>query len=324
MKLIYFLKMKFKKPKFWDLKKPNFTSYLLFPFTIFFELNNFFQSVVSKKKINAIKSICIGNIYLGGTGKTPSTIRLYEILKKTNFNVCTGKKYYQEHFDEQTMLDEKTNLIVDNNRIKIIEEALKQKFELVIFDDGLQDKTLNYNLKIVCFDVNKWIGNGQLIPSGPLREKLKSLKKYDAVFLKNHNSYINDIKQILKKHNPLIKIFHSKLNPTNLNNFDLNQNYTIFSGIGNPENFKDLLEKNNFKIVKEIIFPDHYNYKKKDIDNIKSIANTLNAKIITTEKDFVKIPKIAKENIKYLQTSLKFDNENELIDFIKVGLDEKN
>ena len=316
--------MKFKKPKFWDLEKQNLAAYLLFPFTIFLRLNNFFLDLNQKKKNHNIKTICVGNIYVGGTGKTPATIRLFNIFKKLNFNVCTGKKYYKEHLDEQIILSNQTNLICKKSRVEILEEASKSKFELILFDDGLQDKDLNYDLKIVCFDTNNWIGNGQLIPAGPLREKLNSLKKYDIVFLKNHNSKTNEIKEIIKKQNPLIKIFQMSLNPENMQNFDLRQKYLIFSGVGDPKNFKKVLLDNNFKVIKEIIFPDHYDYQKDDIDKIRSEAEKLNASIVTTEKDFVKINKIDSKKINFLKISLEFDKEVELVDFIKTRLNEKN
>ena len=315
--------MKFKKPEFWDLKKQNIVSYLLYPFTIFLELNNFISSLISKKKIKDIKSICIGNIYVGGTGKTPATIKLYNILKKMNFKVCTGKKYYSDHSDEQILLKNKTNLICENNRIQIVNEALKKKNEIIIFDDGLQDRTLDYDFKIVCFDADNWVGNGQLIPSGPLREKLTSLKKYDAIFLKNQNSNINEIKKIIKQYNSSIKIFQTNYYPKNISHFDLNKKYLIFSGIGNPKNFKNTLIKNKFNIVGEINFPDHYDYKKVDVDLIKHKAKKLKANIITTEKDFVKIAKTETKDINFLEIDLKIEGEIQVIDFIKMRFNEK-
>ena len=315
--------MKFKKPKFWDLKKQNIVSYLLHPFTIFLELNNFILSLISKKKIKDIKSICIGNIYVGGTGKTPATIKLYNIFKKMNFKVCTGKKYYSDHSDEQIILKNKTNLICENNRIQVVNEALKKKNEIIIFDDGLQDRTLDYDFKIVCFDADNWLGNGQLIPSGPLREKLTSLKNYDAIFLKNQNSNINEIKEIIKQYNSSIKIFQTNYYPKNISHFDLNKKYLIFSGIGNPKNFKNTLIENKFNIVGEINFPDHYDYKKVDIDLIKHKAKKLKANIITTEKDFVKIAKTETKDINFLEIDLKIEGEIKLMDFIKMRFNEK-
>ena len=76
--------MIFKKPKFWDLKKPNFLAYLLYPFTIFVKINNIISSLIQRKKFSEIKTICVGNLYIGGTGKTPTSLFLYNLLKKIN------------------------------------------------------------------------------------------------------------------------------------------------------------------------------------------------------------------------------------------------
>ena len=74
--------MKFKKPNFWDLSKPNLIAYLLLPFTLLIAVSNFILNNKTKKKFKDIKTICVGNIYVGGTGKTPTTIRLYQLLKE--------------------------------------------------------------------------------------------------------------------------------------------------------------------------------------------------------------------------------------------------
>jgi len=104
--------MQLKKPKFWDKKEPNLISYLLLPFTLIIKINNFFQSFVLPKKNNLIKSICVGNIYVGGTGKTPTTIKLFEILKKLKTRIAVGKKFYLSQKDEITILKNHTNLII--------------------------------------------------------------------------------------------------------------------------------------------------------------------------------------------------------------------
>ena len=316
--------MKLKKPKFWDYKKPNFLSNFLFPISKFYELVLKFQPTKNIKKINSIKTICVGNIYIGGTGKTSFSIELMKLCDKMQIKACFIKKFYSDQIDEQKLLEKFGKTFINKSRSKALDEAAKNGFKIAIFDDGLQDKDLNYDLKIVCFDANNWIGNGQLIPAGPLREKLNSLKKYDIVFLKNHNSKTNEIKEIIKKQNPLVKIFQMSLNPENMQNFDLRQKYLIFSGIGDPKNFKKILLDNNFKVIKEIIFPDHYDYQKDDIDKIRSEAEKLNASIVTTEKDFVKINKIDSKKINFLKISLEFDKEVELIDLIKMRLNEKN
>ena len=307
--------MNIKKPKFWDFKKPNLTSYLLIPFTIPLLINNFFLNK-KNKKIKEIKSICVGNIYIGGTGKTPSTIKLYEILRKIEPQICTGKKFYSNHEDEKIILEKKTNLISEDNREKIIQIAIKKKQKIIIFDDGLQDKKLDFDLKFVCFEAENWIGNGKLIPAGPLREKISSLKKYDAVFLKD-SELNNNVQEIIKNYNQNIEVFHTSYQIKNFRNFDLSKKFLVFSGIGNPKNFMNILNKNNFKIIDQIIFSDHYNYKQEDINFIKNRAKKINAEIITTEKDFVKISEFDNKNINFLEIDLKIENEKKLINFIK-------
>ena len=313
--------MKFRKPQFWDLDKPNIISYMLSIFTLPILINNFFLNFKKKDKYKNIKKICIGNIYIGGTGKTPTTIKLYEIFRDLKFNVVTGKKIYTSQIDEITLLRKKTSLIAESSRSKIVQKAIDNKKDIIFFDDGLQDRSLRYDLNLVCFDSKSWVGNGQLIPAGPLREKLSSLKKYDLVFLKNKNNDLENIIYQLKKNNPQIKIFNTMYKPINIDKFNLTKKYLIFSGIGNPDNFKAILNFNNIQIIDEMIFPDHYSFKKNDIKNIKKRAKDLDAEIITTEKDYLRISEEERKDLNFLEIKLIIENENELINFIKSKID---
>ena len=313
--------MKLKKPRFWDYKKPNFISYLLLPFTFPLIINNFFLKLKKNNTNNSkIKKICIGNIYVGGTAKTPLTIKIYQILNSLKFKTATIKKFYTNHIDEQKMLTEKTKLYCLKDRNMALDKAIKDDKDVVIFDDGLQDKSINYDLEFVCFNNIKCIGNGLLIPAGPLREKINSIKKYDAIFINGNEVDNSDFKSLIKKYSKDIKIFESTYSPVNIDKFDINERYLVFSGIGNPESFKEILMKNKFNIIKEIIFPDHYNYTQNDIDEIKTQAKKLNATIITTEKDYTKINSSNYDDIKFLQIDLKIKNEIELINYLKINL----
>ena len=309
--------MQFIKPKFWDLKKPNLLSYLLLPFTIPVRINNILLDLKSKKKDQRIKTICVGNIYVGGTGKTPTTIKLYQLLNQQGYEVVTANKNYKKHLDEKIILEKKTQTISSRDRQEIIDKAISMKKKILIFDDGLQDKKISYDIEFVCFDQKNWLGNGLLLPSGPLREKIKSLKKYSCVFLKKNGEDISNKIQLIKNINPNIKIFYTHFEPLNIDQFDKSEKYLIFSGIGNPDDFKSLLIKNKLNIIDEIIYPDHYMYNESDIIRIKKHANNLGAKIITTEKDYVKISHLDKEDINLLEVDLIIENEKELTDFIK-------
>ena len=313
--------MKLKKPKFWDYEHPNFLSYLLLPLTFPIIINNLFLNLKKNiKNSQRPKKICIGNIYVGGTAKTPLTIKIYQILNKLKFKTATIKKFYKDHYDEQKMLTEKTILYCEKTRIDGLKKAIKDDMDVVIFDDGLQDKSINYDLQFVCFNNIKWVGNGFLIPAGPLREKIESISKFDVVFLNGNEKNNTHIKLLIKKYNANIQIFESNYKAVNINEIDINEKYIIFSGIGNPESFNQILVNNGINVVKEIIFPDHYKYTQKDIDDIRLKAKQLNSKILTTEKDYIKIHSNENNDIKYLKVELDIKNEDKLIDYLKLHI----
>ncbi len=318
--------MNIKKPIFWDQKKPNLLAYILLPLTLLIRINNFFFKFLPKNKFDKIKSICVGNIYLGGTGKTPASLKLYQLLKTKNYNVVIGKKYYKNQKDEQYLLENKCRFISLKDRKQIIKLAIEKKHELIIFDDGLQERSVDYDLKFVCFDSKIWLGNGYLIPSGPLRENINSLKKYDCVFLKITDVNINLINIIsqIKKVNSKIEIFNLYVEIKNKSEFNPADKYIIFSGIGNSTSFKEALIYNKFNIIEERIFPDHHKYEDNDINTILEVSKRKNLKILTTEKDYVKIPSYLKEEINCIEINLRIDNEKKLLNFIESKINEAN
>ncbi len=306
--------MKFKKPKFWDYKKPIIISYLLLPISLILTiLKVVINSIVKKKKYASIKTICVGNIYLGGTGKTSLSLKINEILGK-KIKSCFIKKYYPDQIDEQKILANHGKLFKSKYRSSSIEQAIDEKFELAIFDDGLQDPSINYDYCIVCFNIDNWIGNNLTIPSGPLRESIKNLKKYKNVFLNGNNENIDKIKEFIHKIDPNIKIYQGEYIPLNMNEFDKNKKYLVFSGIGNHKTFITMLRNNNINIVKDIEFPDHYQYLQKEIDEIISISKKLNCKIITTEKDYMRLNN--NDKIFYIKSELKILNQKTFINDI--------
>ena len=305
--------MKLKKPSFWDLTKPNFLSYLLIPFSLPVILRNFLFHFLKRKKSSAIKTICVGNIYLGGTGKTPLTIKISQILKQEGIKVATIKKNYLNQKDEQLLLKQKTSLIIADSRKDAISQGIKEKYDILVFDDGLQETKIDFDIKLVCFKSKIWIGNGQLVPAGPMREKISSLKRFDAVFLNGSSGNFEKIEKQIKNINLDIKIFKTFYKILNIQTFNLESKYLIFSGIGDPSSFKDILVENKFNVTREIVFPDHYEYSLNDLKKIRNIAKNKKLKIITTEKDFMKIPQEFKKEINFLTIDLIIQNERELI-----------
>tara|TARA_B000000532_G_scaffold240402_1_gene231238 strand:+ start:555 stop:1490 length:936 start_codon:yes stop_codon:yes gene_type:complete len=310
--------MNLKKPKFWDYKEPNIYAYLLLPLTYLVKILNYLNYKFSKRNLKrtGIKTICIGNIYVGGTGKTSLSIKINEILNKQEIKSCFIKKFYKTQLDEQKLLNSRGKLFLSAERRDAIYEAEKQNYKVAICDDGLQDRSINYDLKFVCFNSINWIGNGMTLPSGPLRENINNLKNYEHVFINGNLENLEEIKKQIFKINPQINIYFGIYEPINITEFKKDDKYIVFSGIGNHKTFVSMIQNYKLTILKDIEFPDHYKYNKKDINKILDYANQLNCKIITTEKDFLRLENIENEKIKYLKSELKILNEEKLLSLL--------
>lgn len=300
--------MKLHKPNFWDSDKIGISSILLYPFSLIWRIIFLIKYLTTKKIKMSIPVICVGNIYIGGTGKTPLTIKLYELLKDKKRNPIIIKKFYKNQTDEINLLKNSANVSVDSSRIKAINNSKREGFDVAILDDGLQDYSVKKDLKIVCFNSNQLIGNGMIIPSGPLREPIKSINNFDIVVI-NGNKNVN-FEERIKKKSKSIKFFYTKYVPTNINDFN-NKKILAFAGIGNPKNFFQILKDNNISVEKKLSFPDHYDYSGSEIKKIKNIANEKNLKIITTEKDFYRLKDVHRESINFLSLKLELINEIE-------------
>ena len=306
-----------KKPKFWDYNKPNIFAYILSPIAYLIKLINLFLKTSRPKKFR-IKTICLGNIYVGGTGKTSLSIAINKILNQKNIKSCFIKKFYKNQIDEQKLLKNYGKLFLSKKRVEAVKQAENENFEIAILDDGLQDKSIDYDVKFVCFNNINWIGNGMTIPAGPLRESVNNLKIYKNIFLNGNLENIEKLKVEILKINPNINIHIGKYEPLNLNEFSKNDKYLIFSGIGNHQTFVKMIKNYGLNIFKDHEFPDHYEYTDKDINNILNEANDLNCKIITTEKDYLRInsEKKSLSNINFIKSELKIIDEKKLIECI--------
>tara|TARA_B100000963_G_scaffold341455_1_gene341157 strand:- start:860 stop:1792 length:933 start_codon:yes stop_codon:yes gene_type:complete len=304
--------MNLKKPKFWDYKKPNVFAYLLYPLTILFKIITLFSKNVTPQKFK-IKTICVGNIYLGGTGKTSLSIKINNILFKNKIKSCFIKKYYLDQIDEQKILKNNGKLFLSSKRTEAIKQAEIENYEVAIIDDGLQDNSIDYDIKLLCFNNINWIGNGMTLPSGPLRENINNLKYYDDVFLNGNLENIEIIKKYILKINPKVRIHLGIYIPTNLNELKRENNYFIFSGIGNHQTFISMLKHNGVNILKDIEFPDHYLYSRNDIEKILVEAKNLKCEILTTEKDYIRLDKNYSNQIKYIKSDLKIIDEENFI-----------
>ena len=299
--------MKLIKPKFWKTK--NFISLILYPLSAVTLLINFLKKF-SIRKTFEIKTICIGNIFIGGTGKTSLAIEINELLRN-KFRTVFIKKNYKNQIDEINLLNNKGKIISSSNREDALLAASKKKYQVAILDDGLQQKNINYNLRIACFNSEYGLGNEFTLPAGPLRENLSVIKNYDLIFLngeKNNKKILSKFKSINKD----LKIFEGKYKPLNLKKFNLKKKYLMFCGIGNPHEFEQTLIKYKFNVSKKIIFPDHHKFSNIDLKKLNYNASRGNLTLITTEKDFFRLNKAQRKNIKFLKIKLEIKNREKL------------
>ena len=306
--------MNFLKPKFWDINKISFFSILIFPIALLIRSIGFFKKILTKTHKSSIPVICVGNIYLGGTGKTPLCIEIFLILKNLNMNPAFIRKKYNSYQDETNLQKQIGPVYQNKKRLEALKEAIYNKINVAILDDGFQDFSINKNLSIICFNEKQWIGNGLTIPSGPLREGLSALKRADYVMINGKKN--EEIEKKILNKNKKIKIFYSKYKAENITKFKSTK-VTAFAGIGNPDNFFGILRDNNINITKEIKFPDHHVYSQKELTNLKNEAVANNTILLTTEKDYFRIDKNYQKNISFVKITLEIENKNQFIKSIE-------
>ncbi len=305
--------MNILKPKFWE-KKNSLISLLFLPVSFFLQLLIRIKKKLTSEHSFKIPIICIGNIYLGGTGKTPLSILIAKELEKHNKKPAIIKKYYSEHIDEHKLINNSVDcLFLNKKRSKAINSAEKKQYNVAILDDGFQDYSIKKDLNILCFNSNQLIGNGMTLPSGPLRESINAIKKTQIVIINGNENKLFEEK-ILSISNK-VKIFYSNYLPENIEEFK-NKNLFAFAGIGNPNNFFKLLAENNLNVRKKLAFPDHYKFNKSEIQKMidESFQNKL--ELITTEKDYFRIKDYGFKHIKFLKIKLEILEKDKFINQI--------
>ena len=305
--------MYFIKPKFWDKKNNSLLSILLYPLSIFYYFTNILRKKISITKKFEIPIICVGNIYIGGTGKTSIAIEISKILNKFK-KICFLTKGYgrksnkdiylnevnasnqntEDTGDEPLLLNKFGHVYISNNRVTAINNIIKLGYDAIILDDGFQDHQIFKSLNILCFDSKNWIGNGNLIPSGPLREPITSIKLANFIFIKGEKNQV--IEKEIKKISQNIQIIYTENKIKNIETLR-NKNFVAFTGIGNPYSFFNTLLSNDIKIIKQIIYPDHFQFTEKNYKILFQEAENNNCNLITTEKDHLRISEQFKKKI---------------------------
>lgn len=273
-----------------------------------------------------LKIISVGNLTLGGTGKTPFVIRLagimLEDLRKPVTVLIRGYGW-----DEQTMLKKKlpdTPILVGPDRVRSAHKAIKlYGSDTAILDDGFQYWELQRNLDIVLIDSGDPFGNGRLFPRGVLREPKDAVKRASViVFTKVDKkiSVLENIKNELLKINPDLVFVESLHKPVHLYDFKARKEYpldflngkrvVLLSSIGDPEHFEETARSLGADAAEHIIYGDHHNYRESDAERVvKRCSERKFDFILTTEKDEVKLRRMSLSFASYTVMTLVIELE---------------
>ena len=296
---------------------------LLFPlsaifFLIFFIRKYLYQfNFLKSFKLN-VPVIVIGNITLGGTGKTPLIIHLAKELKKNGYYpgiVSRGygsrvigaievnqKSNINEVGDEPILIQKHTHMpvFVSKDRAMAAKALIKKykKIDVILSDDGIQHYRLMRDVEVLVIDGTRGFGNGYLLPAGPLRELKHKLNDVDAIVC-NHKKVIDGSYLMKYKSEFLINLKTKQKIP--LSEVSLSNIHAI-AGIGNPDRFFNDLKSLGL-VFNSSAYQDHYRFTKKDF---KTMAGK---NIIMTEKDAVKCEKFAQDNFWYLPVDVDINSK---------------
>ena len=324
-----------KAPKFWYKKKDTYISNSLYPLSLLFRFGTKLRNIISKKNLSEIPIICIGNIVVGGAGKTPVALKIGNLLKLNGYNPHFVSRGYggiesantliqswhssKSVGDESLLLSEVAPTWIGADRNKSFKLAKEKGADCIIMDDGFQNPTLQKDFSIIVINGEQGFGNKRVIPSGPLRESIsRGISRANLVIVIGEIS--EDVKNKIPKSIPII---HANFEISNKNKIFRNQKITAFAGIAYPDKFYNSLVEQGAIIEKKISYPDHHIFDENDMLNLAEIANLTKSILVTTKKDYVRIPKSYSSLVSTLDGEIKFEDEKLLIEIISNVLENK-
>jgi tetraacyldisaccharide 4'-kinase len=317
---------------------------LLLPFTAVYYVANIVWDIYWKARRPVkvgCKVISVGNITVGGSGKTTLAGYVCKALLADNHKVAlVARGYGRRHsgfvicgdgneVDWEKCGDEPAamarsipglRIYIDSDKTRAAQRAAADGFDYIVVDDGFQHRKLNRDLDIVCLDSARPFGNGLLLPSGNLREPRRSLKRADAAVMIGGSSHKRPPTGNLKL--PMFLgtrrfkgAFSQHGNPANIHGSRL----MAFCGLANPGSFMGTLQDAEYQVVDFMKFRDHHTYTERDVKKIEAAAERTHCDAaVTTLKDAVKLDKIwtSKLPLYHVEISLELDNENAFVKLI--------
>jgi tetraacyldisaccharide 4'-kinase len=311
-----------RTPKFWDRHDP----WSRLAVAALAPIGWIYSTSVAWKARNAtpyradISVVCVGNLTVGGTGKTPIAIAIAHALiargrhpfflsrgygGKLHGPILVGPEHSAADVgDEPLLLAAAGPVVVSRNRGEGAKLAIEHGADVIVMDDGHQNFTLAKDLSLVVVDAEQQFGNGFILPAGPLREFVnQGLARADAVVVVGDGG-------------PTLAGYSGPILRAHLNLVDApelaGRRVVGFAGIGRPEKFFRSLRTLGADIVATKRFADHHIYTSSEIARLKAKARAANALLVTTEKDYVRMTEVEREGIAALPVRAAIDSAKAL------------
>jgi tetraacyldisaccharide 4'-kinase len=308
-----------KTPSFW-YEPRGFLSFLLRPFGYLYGKGVSLRQIFSKTQRFSVPIISVGNIVCGGSGKTPVAIAIAKLLQKKGHHVHFVTRGYggalqgplevkphihtaREVGDEPLLLAQCAPTWMAKKRVLGIQEAIRNQADVIILDDGHQTLGFYKDLSFVVVDLLQGFGNGCVTPAGPLREELRAgLGRTDAIIGvgKGKTDLGKPFFGALRRH-PRLTFTHPVL---------------AFCGLGFPQKFYETLKESGAEVVATESFPDHYIYQESDLQHLQKLAAIHQSLLITTRKDWVRLPPAWQDKVQVLDIEIHFKDQEHLYGFI--------
>lgn len=327
---------KLNYPDFW--LRRGIVSTLLVPISYIYMALGYLRKCCTKEISLHAKVICVGNITVGGSGKTRVVAWLAKLLEEQHVSCVIVTKGYNSGLkgavivtdshdalavgDESVMLKNACTTVIATKNIRDAVPLIEQiNPEVVILDDGMQNPYLYKDLIILTFDSVIGAGNNRIFPAGPLRETL-----FSAITRGGERICVFQMNAEDQKADDFGKTPYFTVRTRLLEHPEANQKYIAFAGIGNPEKFFQILQRSGFNLQKKLAFPDHHNYSEQEQAELLQIAESENCKLITTEKDYVKFGDQDRNTglIICARAVLELDNQQEFMDLLNEKLFKKD
>lgn len=315
-----------KTPVFWNNK--GVVSTALLPLATIWATATHLRDRLAKQVSADLPVICIGNLTAGGTGKTPLVSLLYDQLIEAGKSPVIMSRGYggsqkgplwvdgmlhtaADCGDEPLMLAEGRDVIIGRDRV-LAAQAISNRgiHDIILMDDGLQHPYLAKDMTIGVFDGSAGIGNGRLLPAGPMRVAFDDgVASLDIAFINGDDEH-----DLTKAINGRVPIMTGNVvaDPTII--ADLGDAPLLaFAGIGRPQRFFRTIEKVGGNLVQSLAFADHHPYTQSDLTRLQEDAIRLGASLITTQKDWIRLPTEWRERISFLPITMQTDAIDELL-----------